>query len=824
VSPSKGFRQKARINLAPASKESYTDLEKKVEARTEELRLSQEAERQLVEENAILIHIGQIMSSTLDIDEVYDQFAQEVKKLVPFDRMSINVIDYAAGTFVFRYATGLIQPGRHIPDVIPLAGTLTEHVIKTGQPTILFSVIENPQFSGVENFLNMGLRSVIMLPLSSKGKIIGTLSLRSQQVGAYGAREQTILERLANQIAPAVANAELYDQARRVEMALRESERRYRDLVDKARDVIYTVAPDGTITSLNPIFETITGWKCEEWIGKSFIALVHPDDLSFVIEQLQHALQGEAPSPFEHRVLTKSGEYLIGEFLETPLFQDGQVVSVSGIARDITARKRAEEALRCSEEKYRTLFEQSKDAIFIALNAKVVDANQAALDLFGYTREEAIGLDVEKVYANADDDRLRFRGEIEKYGSVKDFELRLKKKDGTIIDCLLTATLRQGDDGSLLETQGIIRDVTEHKQAEEALRQSEDRFRRAQQAGRLGTWDWDLNTNQFVWDGSPLIQGVELCDSDQGVEPGHGNQPCDFDRFFDNYLKNVHPDDRDMFIQKCASATEQGTDLHVEYRLVWPDGSVHWIEEVGQAYQDDSGRTIRMTGTCQDITERKEAEETQLQQTRELAVLGERNRMAREIHDTLAQGFTGIILQLEAAEQAQEGHPADVAEHIDRAKNLARNSLQEARRSVWNLLPHALEQLPLDDALREEVSKFNVGGRPKASFELMGKRKELSSEAQTALLRICQESLSNIKKYANATEVSVTLTYTSEAAYLNVKDDGEGFDPAQLSGMSEQGGFGLTGMEQRAKLLKGTLEVKSHRGKGTLVEAKIPIP
>jgi transcriptional regulator with GAF, ATPase, and Fis domain len=189
VSPSKGFRQKARINLAPASKESYTDLEKKVEARTEELRLSQEAERQLVEENAILIRIGQIMSSTLDIDEVYDQFAQEVKKLVPFDRMSINVIDYAAGTFVFRYATGLIQPGRHIPDVIPLAGTLTEHVIKTGQPTILFSVIENPQFSGVENFLNMGLRSVIMLPLSSKGKIIGTLSLRSQQVGAYGARE-----------------------------------------------------------------------------------------------------------------------------------------------------------------------------------------------------------------------------------------------------------------------------------------------------------------------------------------------------------------------------------------------------------------------------------------------------------------------------------------------------------------------------------------------------------------------------------------------------------------------------------------------------------
>jgi two-component system NarL family sensor kinase len=763
------------------------------------------------------------MSSTLDINEVYEQFAQEVKKLVPFDRMSINVIDYEAGAFVFKYATGLIEPGRHIPDIVPLAGTLTEHVIKTGQPTIQVNITEDPQFSGMENFLSMGLRSVIMVPLSSKGKIIGTLSLRSQQIGAYGAREQAILERLANQIAPAVENADLYDQARRAEAALRESEHRYRELVERAKDVIYTVAPDSAITSLNPIFETFTGWPCEEWIGKSFVSLIHPDDLPSAMESFRRSLQGEAVSPYEHRVLTKSGEYLTAEILAAPLLQDGQVVGVSGIARDITERKRTEEALRASEEKYRTLFEQSRDAIFISRNAKVVNVNQAALDLFGYAREEAIGLDVEKVYANPAD-RGKFREAIEKYGSVKDFELRLMRKDGTPIDCLVTATLRQSGDGSLLETQGIIRDITEHKQAEEALRQSEERFRRAQQAGRLGTWDWDVRTNQFIWDGPPLIQGIELWDSDQGVEPIHGTQPCDFDQCFANYLKNVHPDDRDMFIQKCSAAAEQGTDLHAEYRIIWPDGSVHWIEETGQAFQDENGKTIRMTGTCQDITERKKAEETQLQQARELAVLGERNRMAREIHDTLAQAFTGIILQLEAAEQAQEGSPTEVAAHIDRAKNLARNSLQEARRSVWNLLPHALEQLPLDAALREEVSKFNAEGQVKASFELVGHRKELSSEVQTALLRICQESLSNVKKHANAAKVSVTLTFTPEAVCLDVKDDGEGFDTAQLDGMSEQGGFGLTGMGQRAKLLRGTLEVKSHKGKGTLVQARIPIP
>ena len=295
MSPQRGFRSKARVNLAPASKESCTDLEKKVEARTEELRVSQAAERRLFEENAILIRIGQIMSSTLDIDEVYEQFAQEVKKLVPFDRMSINVIDYEAGVFVFRYATGRIEPGRQIPDVVSLPGTLTEHIIKTGQPVIQVNVAEDPQFSGIENFLNMGLHSVIMVPLSSKGKIIGTLSLRSQQVGAYGGREQAILERLANQIAPAVENAELYHQAQRAEAALGGSERRYRDLVDNARDCIYTIAPDGTITSLNPIFETFTrGWPCDDWIGKSFVSLIHPDDLPTVMEQFQRSLQGEA--------------------------------------------------------------------------------------------------------------------------------------------------------------------------------------------------------------------------------------------------------------------------------------------------------------------------------------------------------------------------------------------------------------------------------------------------------------------------------------------------------------------------------------------------
>ena len=205
-------------------------------------------------------------------------------------------------------------------------------------------------------------------------------------------------------------------------------------------------------------------------------------------------------------------------------------------------------------------------------------------------------------------------------------------------------------------------------------------------------------------------------------------------------------------------------------------------------------------------------------ETRDMAVLEERNRMAREIHDTLAQGFTGIVLQLEAAEQALGEDDNKAQEHLDRTRSLARESLTEARRSVWALRPQPLEQLPLAEAVVQEIDKFSQGSGIKTNFDISGERCPLPPDTESALLRICAEALTNVGKHARASKVDVNLAFEGKVVRLSIQDNGVSFDPDAPT----EGTFGLIGMRERARLLGGMLVVQSERGKGTLVEATMP--
>ena len=179
-----------------------------------------------------------------------------------------------------------------------------------------------------------------------------------------------------------------------VEEALRESEEGHRDIIESSKDIIFMLSQDGTIISLNTAFETVTGWQREQWIGKNFQPLVHPDDLplkvlvyqQFFGEKMQ--MQG-----FELRILSKPGGYITMEFTVKPQIRDRRVVGYQGIARDITYHKRTEEALQQSEEKYRTLIENIQDGVFLIQDSKIEFANEAFARMCGYTVEEVNGKD-----------------------------------------------------------------------------------------------------------------------------------------------------------------------------------------------------------------------------------------------------------------------------------------------------------------------------------------------------------------------------------------------------------------------------------------------
>jgi signal transduction histidine kinase len=221
-----------------------------------------------------------------------------------------------------------------------------------------------------------------------------------------------------------------------------------------------------------------------------------------------------------------------------------------------------------------------------------------------------------------------------------------------------------------------------------------------------------------------------------------------------------------------------------------------------------------------------------LTQAREAGTGDERQRMAREIHDTLAQGLTGIITQLEAAQQT--GGEDERERRISNAKRLARDSLAEARRSVQALRPQALENSRLPEALAEEVTRWSATSGVTGEMKTTGDARLLHPEIEVTLLRVAQEALANVAKHAGASRAGVTLSYMEDVVSLDVRDDGAGFAgesrasgrPASEAhgahGAPAAGGFGLIAMRQRVSRLAGQLEIESEPGAGTAVSASLP--
>jgi signal transduction histidine kinase len=227
-----------------------------------------------------------------------------------------------------------------------------------------------------------------------------------------------------------------------------------------------------------------------------------------------------------------------------------------------------------------------------------------------------------------------------------------------------------------------------------------------------------------------------------------------------------------------------------------------------------------------------------LNQAREAGVQDERQRMAGEIHDTLAQGLAGIITQLEAAEQTGSSD-GDTRRHLDAAASLARESLSEARRSVQALQPEPLESARLPDALADVADRWSSRTGVMTQVTTTGMARPMRPEIEVTLLRTAQEALANVAKHADASRVGLTLSYMEDLVTLDVRDDGIGFAPlvpfvgadteqrdtgalSSTNGHTPDGGFGLTAMRQRVMGVSGVLEIESEPGGGTAVSASVP--
>lgn len=234
---------------------------------------------------------------------------------------------------------------------------------------------------------------------------------------------------------------------------------------------------------------------------------------------------------------------------------------------------------------------------------------------------------------------------------------------------------------------------------------------------------------------------------------------------------------------------------------------------------------IRQTSEKQKIIEDLNAARDGLAQAeRQAGVLEERQRLASEIHDTLAQGFTSVVMHLEAAEQALERNPASARLHIDQARSTARDSLSEARRFVWALRPDMVQRETLDLALERVAQRWSEENSLPARVEISGESRPLTPPIEATLLRAAQEGLANVHKHARAAQVTLTLTYMDDEIILDVQDDGTGFDleVAPLQARQEHRGYGLLSLQERASQLGGSLTVESAPGEGTTLVMALP--
>ena len=752
--------------MAQALKAYYAELEERVELRTSELAESEERVREVAEESAVMAEIGRIVGSSLDMSLVYDRFADQTRRLIAADTIAIMTVHPDESTFNISYLAGLRLSERLPGNSYPLEGTVTARTFSTGRP-VLYQPTEEEElrgeFPGLLPMWNEGLRSILAVPLISNNEAIGVLWLGSRTIAAFRDREIGAAERVSAQIAGAVANSQLYEQIQQFFAQERKRADRFRTIAEAGRQLTSIRDPYELLARVGEIGTTELGYET------TTIGIIEEDVLVFPPEANPHLsmpirrpLNGEnGPEGVTGLVAATGKPIIVSDVLDEPRYMavlDGPPARSSATVQ-VSAGGNALGVLH-SQNRNPNAFDQADQVVLQAL-----------------AQEIGIALENARIFESE-------RRRNEQMAAINAVALNVSAV--LTLSELLPHVVQLVRETYGYHTVGVfLKDEGEDTIVLQAIDSSAKNLPPRGLRMKMG--------------GEGILGHV----SGTGLPWITGN--VERDPFFsDMGLKNLE------IRSELAMPIKQG-DAVV--------GVLDLCSAEGNAF-DDADMLVAQTLANQLAVAIENARI--FDETRDLAVLEERNRMAREIHDTLAQGFTSIVIQLEAGEDSLEGDPVVLHGHISAARAIARECLAEARRSVWNLLPEVLERNSLDVIISDEVARFDATADADADFTLLGARKELNAATQAAILRICQESLTNIRKYAEANEVHVTLDFGLDTVKLTVSDNGSGFDPESVRIAGSQGGFGLTGMRQRARLLRGDVDITSSPGNGTVVEARIP--
>jgi signal transduction histidine kinase len=285
----------------------------------------------------------------------------------------------------------------------------------------------------------------------------------------------------------------------------------------------------------------------------------------------------------------------------------------------------------------------------------------------------------------------------------------------------------------------------------------------------------------------------------------------------------VHPDDLRAVKAAIDRITHDKTDWDLDHRLLMPDGRVKHVHVVARAARHAAG--VEFIGAVMDVTATRRAQRAARRareralEARFTAALAERSRLAREIHDTLLQGFTGVALQIAAV--ARRTTDVAVAESLGAVVRLAHRTLDDARQAVWDLRAPALTRGSFSTVLRQDAENALRDTGVTLDFEARGAERPIAAPVAAAATRVLHESIANIIKHAGATSVRVRLCYRLNGVRLTISDDGKGFQVER--GFGAYGGhWGLLGMKERAAELRGTVTVRSASGRGTVVVLRLP--